>query len=139
MGGLSPDEWTVMRSHVELGYGVVKQISGMEVAADLVRTHEERFDGSGYPRGLCGDEIPIGARLFAVIDTLDAMTSDRSYRRGMSFEAAKAEILKMSGSQFDPVAVNLFLQEEAVLNEMVRLKCHQGGPGCDLPGDFRTS
>ena len=112
-----------MRHHVELGYSIVSQLPGLEVAAELVRSHEERFDGTGYPRGLRGEEIPIGARLFAVIDTLDAMTSDRSYRQGLSFEKAKEEIQRMVGSQFDPLAVNLFLAEEKVLRDMVAIKC----------------
>ncbi len=122
---LTAEEWLTMRHHVELGYSIVSQLPGLEVAAELVRSHEERFDGLGYPRGLRGEEIPIGARLFAVIDTLDAMTSDRSYHQGLGFEAAKEEILRMSGSQFDPVAVDLFLAEEAVLRNMVALKCGQ--------------
>lgn len=126
--GLTPAEWEVMRSHVDLGYGIVRQLPDMDVAADLVRGHEERFDGSGYPRGLRGQDIPFGARIFAIIDTLDAMTSDRSYRRGLPFDTAKAEILRMSGSQFDPLAVDLFLAEEAVLREMVALKCHDTFP-----------
>lgn len=67
----------------------------------------------------------MGSRLFAVIDTLDAMTSDRSYRRGLEFDEAKEEILRMSGSQFDPVAVDLFLAEEKILRHMVALKCGQ--------------
>ena len=77
----------------------------------------------GYPRGLRGEEIPIGARLFAVIDTLDAMTSDRSYRQGLSFDRAKEEIRSMAGSQFDPLAVKLFLAEEKALRDMVAIKC----------------
>ena len=112
-----------MRSHVELGYSIVSQLPGLEVAAELVRSHEERFDGLGYPRGLRGEEIPIGARLFAVIDTLDAMTSDRSYRQGLSFDRAKEEIRSMAGSQFDPLAVKLFLAEEKALRDMVAIKC----------------
>lgn len=114
-----------MRTHVELGYSIVSQLPGLEKAAAVVLSHEERFDGTGYPHGLKGEEIPVGARLFAVIDTLDAMTSDRSYRRGLEFDEAKEEILRMSGSQFDPVAVDLFLAEEKVLRDMVALKCGQ--------------
>ncbi len=120
---LTAEEWLTMRNHVELGYCIVSQLPGLEVAAELVRSHEERFDGTGYPRGLRGEEIPIGARLFAVIDTLDAMTSDRPYRQGLSFEKAKEEIQRMVGSQFDPLAVNLFLAEEKVLRDMVAIKC----------------
>ncbi|MBI1892477.1 MAG: HD domain-containing protein [Burkholderiales bacterium] len=122
-GSLDEAEWDVMKSHAEKGYELVAAIPGMEPAAELVRSHEERFDGNGYPRGLKGEDIPFGARLFAVIDTLDAMTSDRPYRKGLSFEAAKAEICRQTGTQFDPKAVEAFLAEEDLLREMVSLKC----------------
>lgn len=122
---LTDDEWQTMRTHVELGSSIVSQLPGLGLATEVVRSHEERFDGTGYPRGLKGDDIPLGARLFAVIDTLDAITSDRSYRKGLSFDVAKNEILRMSGSQFDPVAVELFVAEEVALRKMVALKCGQ--------------
>lgn len=120
---LSESEWEIMRTHVELGFHIVGKLPDMELAAQVVRCHEERFDGTGYPRGLKGEDIPLGARLFAVIDTLDAMTSDRSYRKAMSFDAAKEEIARMAGSQFDPLAVEAFLLDEATLREMVAVKC----------------
>jgi HD-GYP domain-containing protein (c-di-GMP phosphodiesterase class II) len=94
------------------------------MAADIVLCHEERFDGSGYPAGLKGEEIPLAARLFAVIDTLDAMTFDRPYRKALPFDTAKAEILLMAGSQFDPKAVDTFLREEAALREMAAMEFH---------------
>lgn len=122
-GPLTGSEWREMRAHPDMGYRIVAQVPGMQEAADIVRCHEERFDGSGYPRGLNGEAIPWGARLFAVIDTLDAITSDRPYRQALSFDAAKAEILRMTGSQFDPRAVGVFLEAEPVLREMVLLKC----------------
>lgn len=112
-----------MRRHPEDGHRIVSRLPGMEAAAELVLSHEEHFDGHGYPRGLRGEEIPFGARLFAVIDTLDAMTSDRSYRRGLSFETAREEILRLAGQQFDPVATEAFAAEEAVLRRMVETKC----------------
>jgi len=120
---LSRDEWTVMRSHPERGYAILARLPFLAGAAEIVRSHEERFDGSGYPRGLAGEAIPWGARIFAVIDTLDAMTSDRPYRQGLSFDQARAEILRLSGSQFDPQAVTAFVAEEETLREMVELKC----------------
>ena len=126
-GALDEDEWQEMRTHPEKGHRIVSQIPGMEAAAEIVLSHEERFDGTGYPRGLKGEQISLGARLFALIDTLDAMTSDRSYRKALSFDQARAEIVKMSGTQFDPVAVQAFLAEEAVLREMVAAKCMQPG------------
>ncbi|MBI3222184.1 MAG: HD-GYP domain-containing protein [Nitrosomonadales bacterium] len=122
-GVLNEDEWREMRTHPEKGYRIVSQIPGMEEASEIVLSHEERFDGRGYPRGLHGEKICQGARLFAVIDTLDAMTSDRSYRKAMTFDEAKEEIVNMSGTQFDPAAVQAFLEEEAALREMVLAKC----------------
>jgi len=124
-GTLSEDEWLEMRTHPEKGHRIVAQIPGMELAAEIVLSHEERFDGMGYPRGLKGEQISLGARLFALIDTLDAMTSDRSYRKALSFDQALAEIVKMSGTQFDPVAVQAFLAEQTILREMVAAKCMQ--------------
>jgi HD-GYP domain-containing protein (c-di-GMP phosphodiesterase class II) len=120
---LNEDEWMEMRTHPEKGYRIVSQVPGMDKAAEIVLTHEERFDGSGYPRGLRGEQISLGARLFAVIDTLDAITSDRPYRKGSSFKQAYDEIVKMSGTQFDPLAVQAFQAEEAILREMVEAKC----------------
>lgn len=122
-GALNEDEWREMRTHPEKGYRIVSQIPGMAEAAEIVLSHEERFDGRGYPRELHGEKICQGARLFAVIDTLDAMTSDRSYRKAMTFDEAKEEIVNMSGTQFDPAAVQAFLEEEAALREMVLAKC----------------
>ncbi|MDP4029728.1 MAG: HD domain-containing phosphohydrolase [Gallionella sp.] len=124
-GALDEEEWLKMRSHPEKGHRIVAQIPGMEEAAEIVLSHEEHFDGTGYPRGLKGELISLGARLFALIDTLDAMTSDRSYRKALSFDQARAEIIKMSGTQFDPVAVQAFLAEETTLREMVASKCMQ--------------
>lgn len=122
-GPLDAKEWEVMRTHPETGYRIVAATPGMQLAADIVLTHEERFDGSGYPRGLAGEAIPLWARLFAVIDTLDAMSSDRPYRKALSFDAAKAEILRLAGIQFDPQAVNAFVAEEHALRAMVAEKC----------------
>lgn len=124
-GVLNEEEWQEMRTHPEKGHRIVSQIPGMEKAAEIVLSHEERFDGSGYPRGLRGEQICLGARLFALIDTLDAITSDRPYRTAGSFEQARDEIVKMSGTQFDPAAVQAFLAEETTLREMVEAKCMQ--------------
>lgn len=122
-GPLTESEWEIMRSHPTRGYDIINKISFMQEAANIVLCHEERYDGSGYPQGLEGDAIPLGARLFAVIDTLDAMTSDRPYRKAQSFDAARREIIEMSNYQFDPQAVQAFLTEEEVLREMVDVKC----------------
>ena len=122
-GSLDAEEWQIMRTHPEIGHRILSSVPFMATAAEIVLSHEERFDGSGYPRGLRGEQISLGARLFAVIDTLDAITSDRPYRKASSFEQARDEIVRMSGTQFDPVTVQAFLAEEATLREMVDAKC----------------
>ena len=122
-GPLTEDEWAVMRTHPEIGQRILASVPFMAEAAEIVLSHEERFDGTGYPRELAGDAIPLWAKLFAVIDTLDAITSDRPYRKGLPFDAAKAEILRLTGTQFDPLAVEAFSAEEKTLREMVAIKC----------------
>lgn len=122
-GPLTPAEWDIMCRHPGTGHEILAKVPHLSAAADIVLCHEERFDGSGYPRGLAGEAIPLPARLFAVIDTLDAMTSDRPYRHGLAFDIAKGEIVNMAGTQFDPVAVDAFVAEEAALREMVALQC----------------
>ena len=122
-GPLTGAEQEVMRTHPEKGHTILAGIPFLQDAAQIVLSHEERFDGSGYPRGLAREAIPFGARLFAVIDTLDAMTSDRPYRRALPFDAAKVEIQRFAGTQFDPSAVEAFVAEERVLREMVAVKC----------------
>ncbi len=113
-----------MRTHPEKGYRIVSQVPGMEQAAEIVLCHEERYDDTGYPRGLKGEQLSLGTRLFALIDTLDAMTSDRSYRKALPFDQALAEIVRMSGIQFNPLAIQAFLAEETTLREMmVEAKC----------------
>ena len=133
---LTAAEEAVMRTHPEKGFAIIQGVPLMSDAAQIVLSHQERYDGSGYPRALAGDEIPLGARLFAVIDTLDAITSDRPYRTARSFDRAKAEIAKGSGAQFDPQAVDAFLAEEAVLREMVAVKC--GDPESSLVVPIQT-
>lgn len=122
-GTLTEAEWRIMRTHPEIGHRILAHAPVLAGAAELVLSHEERFDGSGYPSGLAGRAIPLWARLFAVIDTLDAMTSDRPYRSGLPYDAARAEIERRSGTQFDPLAVEVFVAETAALREMVELKC----------------
>jgi response regulator RpfG family c-di-GMP phosphodiesterase len=122
-GPLTPGEWDVVRTHPEKGFAILAGVPFLAVAAQIVLCHEERFDGKGYAQGLAGEEIPWGARLFSVIDALDAITSDRPYRRGRSFEEAREIILAGAGTQFDPVAVEAFTAEEATLREMVVMKC----------------
>lgn len=118
---LSAEETVVMQTHVRVGYELVCRIAFLSPAAQIVLTHHERWDGTGYPQGLRGAEIPIGSRLFALADTLDAMTSDRPYRAGLSFEAARNEVERESGQQFDPDVARVFLQiPEAVWRKIRR-------------------
>ncbi|MDR3774845.1 MAG: response regulator [Terracidiphilus sp.] len=109
-GKLSSGEQTVMRGHCTSGYHMLRKIPFLAESAEIVFCHQERFDGSGYPNGLRGAEIPIGARIFALADALDAITSDRPYRKAKTFDAARQEILNCSGSQFDPGVVEVFLK-----------------------------
>ena len=121
-GRLTDEEWRIMREHPANGHLILAKLPFLAMAADIVLCHEECYDGSGYPAGLKGEEIPLAARLFAVIDTLDAMTFDRPYRKALPFDTAKTEIQRMAGSQFDPLAVDTFLAEESALREMVALE-----------------
>ncbi len=107
---LTPEEQDVMREHCTRGFNILRKIPFLAEAAEIVFSHQEHYDGSGYPNGLKAGEIPIGARIFAVADTLDAITSDRPYRKASSFDAAREEILRCSGSQFDPSVVEIFLK-----------------------------
>jgi putative nucleotidyltransferase with HDIG domain len=107
-GKLTAEETAAMQSHVRIGYDIVCRIAFLAGAAEIVLTHQERYDGTGYPQGLAGEEIPIGARIFSVADTLDAMTSDRPYRRALPLPVAREEISRHSASQFDPEIVHIF-------------------------------
>ena len=109
-GKLEPEEFSIMREHAYHGYQIVRKIPFLAEASEIVYSHQERFDGTGYPRGLKGEEIPLGARIFSVADTFDAITSDRPYREKQSLQAARAEIAKWSGRQFDPEVVKVFLE-----------------------------
>jgi response regulator RpfG family c-di-GMP phosphodiesterase len=106
---LSEAETAVMQTHARIGYELVCRIAFLTPAAQIVLTHQERWDGTGYPQGLRGKEIPLGARIFSVADTLDAMTSDRPYRSALSFAAAREEIARQAGRQFDPDVVAVFM------------------------------
>ena len=113
-GPLDDREWSVMRRHPELALELLAPIPHLKPALDIPYSHHERWDGSGYPQGLASEAIPLPARIFAVADAWDAMTSDRPYRKGAPPEHARAEIKKGAGSQFDPrvveVATNLLDQ-----------------------------
>lgn len=127
---LTPEETVIMQTHVRIGYELMSRVAFLSSAAQIVLTHQECFDGGGYPQGLAGEEIPLGARVFAVSDTLDAMLSDRPYRRGRPYAVARAEIERESGSQFDPrvVAVFLSIPEETwvkIRTEAIRNRAEQ--------------
>jgi len=108
-GPLTPAEWGEMRRHPQIGWTILKSIAFLQVPAEIVLSHQERFDGGGYPHGLQGESIPLGARIFAIADTFDAMTTDRPYRRRSPFAAALEEIRRCGGTQFDPRCVAAFL------------------------------
>lgn len=113
---LNDDEWEIMKRHPQIGKDVIEGIEFLRGSTPIVYCHHERYDGKGYPRGLAGDEIPIEARIFAVADAVDAMTSDRPYRKAMSIGKAKQEIQRLTGAQFDPqVAKALYGIEDALL------------------------
>jgi response regulator RpfG family c-di-GMP phosphodiesterase len=108
-GSLTEEEWEVMRRHPRIGYYLVRGISFLADASEIVLAHHERYNGSGYPQGLEAEQIPLGARIFAVADTLDAMTSDRPYRSALPFQAAREVIERGSGTLYDPHVVSAFL------------------------------
>jgi putative nucleotidyltransferase with HDIG domain len=105
---LSRDEEQLMRRHTLIGADIVADIDFLGSARDVIRSHHERWDGHGYPDGLAGEQIPLAARVFALADTLDALTTDRPYRPGRSLAAAREEIARVRGAQFDPAVVDVF-------------------------------
>ncbi|MGH9493657.1 MAG: HD-GYP domain-containing protein, partial [Candidatus Sulfotelmatobacter sp.] len=118
-GPLTTQEREIMRRHCDIGYAVLERIPFLKEAAEIVLAHQEFYDGTGYPRGLKGEQIPLGARIFAVADTLDAMISDRPYRKALPISAAQEEIRRFSGTQFDPQVVKVFLaQPEQLWREL---------------------
>jgi len=120
-GPLSPAERRKMETHTVLGEAMLSGVVFLKgEGLKIVRSHHERWDGRGYPDGLAGDEIPIGARIFAVADALDAMTSHRPYRRALSWSSARAEILAQRKRQFDPDVVDAFVTAEPKLREIRR-------------------
>lgn len=139
-GALTEEEWIIMRSHAQLGFDIVKRIPFLAHAAEIILTHHERCDGSGYPRGLKTADIPIGARIFAVADTVDAMTSDRPYRSARSFEEAHDEIQRGSGSRYDSRVANVFLSVAIESWKAIRHSSEISGSASErLGGSFARS
>ena len=116
-GPLSDEEWKIMRRHPVDGAEILEQIAGLKEMAQVVRYHQEAYDGSGYPEGLKGDQIPIGARVATVVDAFDAIVTDRPYRKGMTLPQAIEELRRNKSKQFDPVVVDavIALHEEGTL------------------------
>jgi HD-GYP domain-containing protein (c-di-GMP phosphodiesterase class II) len=108
-GTLNHQELAILQEHCFRGHQLLKRLPYLEQAAEIVHSHHERFDGSGYPRGLKGHDIPLGARIFAVADTLEAIITDHPYRPGQSISKAREEIQQWSGRLFDPEIVQAFL------------------------------
>jgi putative nucleotidyltransferase with HDIG domain len=108
-GKLTSEEWDEMKQHTNLGAELVQSIPYLTQAIPIIRSHHERWDGKGYPEGLAGDEIPTAARIAAVADALDAMTSNRVYQKAIAHEQARQEIVDNSGTRYDPKIVQVFL------------------------------
>lgn len=126
-GRLTAEEFAMIRTHPERGVQIIEPLDFLKGALPIVRHHHECYDGSGYPAGLGGEAIPLGARIVAIADTYDAITSSRAYRRARGQEAALAEITRCSGTQFDPELASLFLEI-----------CHPPGGGC-VPFSFEEA
>jgi putative two-component system response regulator len=110
-GTLNEREWEIMRRHPEYAYNLLTPINYLHQAIDIPYCHHEKWDGTGYPRGLKAEQIPLAARLFAVVDVWDALTSDRPYRKAWAKEEALEYIREQSSKYFDPQVVELFLNQ----------------------------
>jgi len=124
---LTDEEWEVMRKHAELGFTMLKKIEFLEESALIVYTHHEHFDGSGYPNGLSGEAIPLGARIFSIVDAFDAMTSRRVYREEMSFDEALERIKEAAGTQFDPEVVDVFVDIDSIVWDEIKNNIDKSG------------
>ena len=109
-GALNPPEWEIMRRHPEYAYNLLEPIEYLRPVIDIPYCHHEKWDGSGYPRGLKGVEIPLAARIFAIVDVWDALRSDRPYRTAWSKEQIREYIFEQSGKHFDPQVVKVFIE-----------------------------
>lgn len=124
---LDESEWAMMREHPEAGHSILEDIPFLAGAREIVRSHHERWDGRGYPNGLAGDEIPLGAQIFPLCDAFDAMLSDRPYRKAISMEKALGEIRAGSGTQFWPGAVEAFFDIPVNVLQSIRVESDESG------------
>jgi response regulator RpfG family c-di-GMP phosphodiesterase len=141
-GKLTDSEWEVMRRHTLIGHQMISRIKFLRGAADIVLHHHERWDGGGYPHGVSGEEIPLGARIFSIIDTYDAMTSKRPYKEALPIAQARAEIARCAGTQFDPRIVTEFLrfEDEELIEARARVEeeAAPADPPASPPEPVRT-
>ncbi len=133
-GPLTAPEWEKIKLHPSLGFGLIKEIKIVKEVGNIILYHHERFDAGGYPQGLRGDEIPFEARIFALADSLDAITSHRPYRRERDFRTARKEIISQAGSQFDPKIVGGFCSLRPERWEKIRYETTRLLP---VLGDFQ--
>jgi putative nucleotidyltransferase with HDIG domain len=139
-GPLTANEWHIMKQHPTWGFDMLAEVSFLQPAAiEIVYSHHERWDGQGYPRGLGGEQIPLAARVFAVVDTYDAITSDRPYRRARGHAAAIAELHRVSGEQLDPAMVEAFTGLSELELRQLTDRCRNVHPGLSLPDDLLDS
>jgi putative nucleotidyltransferase with HDIG domain len=139
-GPLTPNEWHIMRQHPTWGFDILAEVSFLRsTAIEIVYSHHERWDGQGYPRGLAGEQIPLAARIFAVVDTYDAITSDRPYRRARGHAAAIAELQRVAGQQLDPQMVAAFRGLTELELRQLTQRCRNVHRGLSLPDDLLDS
>ena len=110
-GPLTEEEWHEMKKHPEIGFRIAQNNLDLAPVAEYILCHHEHWDGSGYPRGMSGEEIPLLSRILAVVDAFDAMTSERVYRKAVSADEAVKELLRCAGKQFDPQIVRVFVEQ----------------------------
>jgi putative nucleotidyltransferase with HDIG domain len=140
MGPLTDEEWHIMKQHPTWGFDMLAEVSFLQPAAlEIIYSHHERWDGQGYPRGIAAESIPLSARIFAVVDTYDAITSDRPYRRARPHQVAVNELQRVAGQQLDPAVVEVFRELPEVDLRRLRELCKRVHPGLSLPADLLDS
>jgi putative two-component system response regulator len=127
-GALSSTDWAIIKQHTKKSIELLVPLNLSASIISYIEHHHERFDGTGYPDGLSGEEIPLGARIIAISDSYDSMTSDRPYRKPLSSSEAKAELLKFSGTQFDPSLVSIFIDALKEVEEVFLVRDHLRAP-----------